>query len=64
MDGELWKNIPGYEGLYRVSNFGRVKTLAKVSVGIFLQALKKERCHYKKGQYFLFSRDQYHNSIF
>lgn len=37
MDGELWKDIPGYEGLYRVSNFGRVKALAKVSVG----ALKK-----------------------
>lgn len=24
---ELWKMIPGYEGLYMVSNFGRVKSL-------------------------------------
>lgn len=25
--GEIWKDIPGYEGLYQVSNFGRVKSL-------------------------------------
>ena len=24
---EIWKNIPGYEGLYQVSNLGRVKSL-------------------------------------
>lgn len=24
---EIWKNIPEYEGLYQVSNFGRVKSL-------------------------------------
>jgi len=23
---EIWKNIPGYEGLYQVSNFGNVKS--------------------------------------
>jgi hypothetical protein len=26
---EEWKDIKGYEGLYQVSNFGRVKSLAK-----------------------------------
>lgn len=25
--GEVWKDIEGYEGLYQVSNFGRVKSL-------------------------------------
>lgn len=25
--GEVWKDIKGYEGLYQVSNFGRVKSL-------------------------------------
>ena len=25
---EIWKDIPGYEGLYQVSNLGRVKALA------------------------------------
>lgn len=26
---EMWKDIKGYEGLYQVSNFGRVKSLSK-----------------------------------
>lgn len=26
---EIWKDIKGYEGLYKVSNFGRVKTVPK-----------------------------------
>lgn len=26
---EVWKGIPGYEGLYEVSNYGRVKSLKK-----------------------------------
>jgi len=26
---EIWKDIPGYEGLYQVSNYGKVKSLAK-----------------------------------
>lgn len=25
LDGEIWKDIAGYEGLYQISNFGRVK---------------------------------------
>ena len=28
---EIWKDIKGFEGLYQVSNFGRVKKLAQVS---------------------------------
>lgn len=27
---EIWKDIPGYEGYYQVSDFGRVKSLARV----------------------------------
>ena len=26
---EIWKDVPGYEGLYQVSNMGRVKSLAR-----------------------------------
>lgn len=26
---EIWKDVPGFEGLYQVSNFGRVKSLPK-----------------------------------
>lgn len=31
--GERWRDIPGFEGLYQVSSFGRVKSLQKVSEG-------------------------------
>ena len=27
---EIWKDIPEYEGLYQVSNFGRVKSLERI----------------------------------
>lgn len=27
---EVWKDVPGYEGLYQVSNMGRVKTFDKL----------------------------------
>lgn len=29
---EFWADIPGYEGLYQVSNLGRIKSLAKTIV--------------------------------
>lgn len=29
---EIWKDIPGYEGLYKVSNIGNVKSLARLVV--------------------------------
>lgn len=28
---EIWKDIQGYEGLYQVSNLGRVKSLKRLS---------------------------------
>ena len=32
---EIWKDIPNFEGLYQISNYGRVKTLEKyISSGI------------------------------
>jgi len=35
MEKEIWKDIPNYEGLYQVSNYGNVKTLDKcVNSGI------------------------------
>jgi len=29
INGEIWKDIPYYEGYYQVSNFGRVKSLSR-----------------------------------
>lgn len=31
MIGEIWKDIKGYEGIYQVSNLGRVKSLKRYS---------------------------------
>lgn len=30
LDGETWKDIVGYEGIYQISNLGRVKSLSRV----------------------------------
>ena len=30
MQQEIWKDIPGYMGLYQVSNFGRIKGLSRI----------------------------------
>jgi hypothetical protein len=30
---EIWKDVIGYEGLYQVSNLGRVKSLARYKIG-------------------------------
>lgn len=41
---EIWKDIKGYEGLYQVSNLGRVKSLDKIIVTID----RKNRCQKEK----------------
>jgi hypothetical protein len=32
-DIEIWKDIEGYEGIYQISNFGRVKSLKRITTG-------------------------------
>lgn len=27
MENEIWKDVPGYDGYYQVSNYGHVKSL-------------------------------------
>lgn len=29
MPGEIWKDVPGWEGLYQISNYGRAKSLPR-----------------------------------
>ena len=43
LDGEIWKDIKGYEGLYQVSNLGRVKSFQNHRVFI------RKQSHNKKG---------------
>lgn len=40
MEEEVWKDITGYEGLYQVSNLGRVKSLAReVFTGVYMRQI-------------------------
>lgn len=39
---ELWKDIEGYEGLYQVSNYGKVKSLARPRRIGMIWCIKKE----------------------
>lgn len=41
---EIWKDIKGYEGLYQVSNLGRVKSLKRLNYDIN----KKQNVYIKK----------------
>ncbi len=43
MDNVVWKDIPGYEGLYQVSNDGRVKSLSKFHNTVSNGYIQKER---------------------
>jgi hypothetical protein len=45
---EEWKDIAGYEGLYQVSNLGRVKTLERVRVGTNPYETGYTRCYKEK----------------
>lgn len=50
MTNEIWKDIEDYEGLYQVSNFGRVKSLNYNHTGkeqILVQHLTGEHLNYK-----------------
>lgn len=42
MQSEIWKDVPGYEGLYQVSNIGRVKSF-KNHHGYGVRILKGEK---------------------
>jgi len=38
---EIWKDIVGYEGYYQVSNYGRIRTLDKISKNRWGEYLKR-----------------------
>lgn len=43
LEQEIWKDIPNYEGLYQVSNFGNVKSLPKLNKAICNIYMTKEK---------------------
>ena len=50
---EIWKDIPGYKGIYKISNLGRIKKLNyKRTNKIYYLKCNTKRCHahlYKNG---------------
>ena len=43
LEGEIWKDIEGYEGLYCISNLGRVKSLSRILKGRNCNRITKEK---------------------
>lgn len=50
IEGEIWKDIEGYEGLYQVSNLGRIKSMPRKGTkgGILTQHERCDNKHSKK----------------
>lgn len=58
MEIEVWKDIPDYDGLYQVSNFGNVKSLdrfikARGNGVRFLMSKKLNKCISSEGYYYV-----------
>lgn len=47
---EIWKDIPGYEGLYSVSNLGNIKSLSKKQEIIGKNQYKSFKCTKKQNE--------------
>lgn len=65
---EVWKDIEGYEGLYQVSNLGRVKSLDRVIMrkkqgAIFKKGTILKPMEYKGYQYVFLCKDNKQRSI-
>ena len=41
INGEIWKDIPGWEGLYQISNYGRIKSYKQFESGKIMSLVNK-----------------------
>lgn len=42
-NSEIWKDIPSFEGVYQISNFGRLKSFKKDKKGYILSNINKKK---------------------
>lgn len=56
---EIWKDIKGYEGLYKISNFGRVKSLERYSSKYFNNLTKRINAKKIKGKILTSKKGKY-----
>jgi len=49
LQGEIWKDITGYEGIYKISNLGRVKSSHRTSEGGILKPNLSPQGYYRIG---------------
>lgn len=49
MEEEIWKELPGYEGFYEVSNLGRVKSFKRYKKGKVLNLSKNDSGYLRVG---------------
>lgn len=47
MENEIWKDIPGYAGIYQVSNYGRIKSLSRLIYRKMGKYLKHKKKYYR-----------------
>lgn len=53
MENEIWRDIPGYEGLYQASNLGRIRGLARYDTVGRLRKEKIKKPQYGKSGYYI-----------
>ena len=42
MKNEVWKDVPNYEGIYKVSNFGRIKMVKRTLIDSLGKKINKK----------------------
>lgn len=61
MDGEVWKPVVGYEGLYEVSDLGRVRSVARILNHKHIGMMRKHAVYLKQFSSFRNGRRRYFN---
>lgn len=69
LPGEIWKDIPEYEGYYQASNLGRIKSISKMihnshgTMSLRKTIILKPRLDNMGYEYFRICRDMYHRTL-